>query len=181
MLQLEKDERLLEDDGTMLWLVRDMDKMPPAVRRRMDELRQEYPDTFVVREITEANEDRVFEELRELLRTKELEHWSNREADLEMTAARAGRDGLTERASEAVAELTVVSAQREEIARDLVTVQAQRADRAQCENAAALSARIAAQRAQGVSASQYADGSTYQARIAREEVHTSSRGRGYER
>ncbi|AKU17291.1 hypothetical protein [Luteipulveratus mongoliensis] len=179
LLQLRKDRELLERDGTMLWLVRDMGKMPPAVRGRMDELREIYPDTFIVREITDANAGEVFEELRELLRSKELEHWSERERTLADDLALAEEDPAAAQTQRAALseELALVRAQRAEIQHDLVAVVDQRAERAARSRPIGLAARIAEQRATQLPG-QYAQGLSYVARVAR---GTRSRDAGLER
>ncbi|AKU14755.1 hypothetical protein [Luteipulveratus mongoliensis] len=167
--QLDKDAIVLADRGTMLWLVRDISKFPPRVRDRLDELQQAYPSTFIVREITDLNEGRVFEELRELLRTKELEHWTMREAQLTIAARRARRDELVEEASAAEEELAVVAAQRQEIQNDLAIVRAQRGERARLGDQTSLGARVAAQRGQQAGpASGDGLGQPYLARMGRE-------------
>lgn len=105
--QLEKDAVLLADNGVAVWVVEDLDKLPPPALERARELEQRYPDTFVLREVTDLSRDRVFDEMQVLLRERELEHFELRVMDLgdDLALAREDREQHQARAGAAAVEL----------------------------------------------------------------------------
>ncbi len=80
--QLEKDEVVLRRRGVVVWVVEDLAKLPPTALERARELERDYPNTFLLRVVTPDTREQVFEELRELLRSKELDHFTQRQLDL---------------------------------------------------------------------------------------------------
>ncbi|AKU18222.1 hypothetical protein [Luteipulveratus mongoliensis] len=90
--QLAKDERLLMDGGVAIWVVEDLAKLPQAALERARRLEQNYPSTFMLREVTDLSRDRVVEEIQLLLRDRELAHFIERKRELTRETIRAGRD-----------------------------------------------------------------------------------------
>ncbi|AKU15134.1 hypothetical protein VV02_03405 [Luteipulveratus mongoliensis] len=127
--QLEKDTVLLRRDGVMVWLVEDLAKLPPAALERARDLERAYPDTFLLRVVTDLSRDRVLDEVRVQLRTRELEPVVDRQRDLARQVAIERRDPTRhqERPLSAETELARVTEQRAAIEAALAAVQ-QRVD-----------------------------------------------------
>ncbi|AKU15690.1 hypothetical protein [Luteipulveratus mongoliensis] len=146
--QLQKDARLLERRGVAIWLVEDLAKLPPPALERARELERTYPETFMLREVTDLSRERAFDEVGLLLRGQELKHFEVRAMQLadDLAIAREELEQRTEhtpaadlaaqRVRDMTAELERVTLERDQITLDLdatrarVTERERRLDRA---------------------------------------------------